>query len=322
MSDIIQAGDNSTLHFFKQFDSIPHSNSGCPDIEALANGDETKFSLTFAILFGIPATVIIIITVVGNLMVLCFKARVGKRQTTLLIWNLGLADFLVGIVVLPLGVAYVIQRRWAFGRIICKIWSALDVIFVTASIVTLCVISIDRYIGVTKPLKYKQIVTKNRIVIAIVVIWVFSITILLATMSYERKECYNDHICQVSEELQYVVHSVITAFLLPAMVTLVLYWKIYSIAKQRELGLRQGLMMALGGNFLTTCIQEPLRVHCGKDNISQQQRVIKMHKKVAKTLGVVVSAFLFCWLPFFVLYLISKLQIMYTLHIIILYIVP
>lgn len=115
--------------------------------------EQQEFSYILAFAFGVPATFIIILTVFGNLLVLCFKARVGKTQTTFLVWNLGLADFLVGIFVLPLGVCYVIGRRWPFGRLMCRIWACCDVIFCTASIVTLCIISVDRYIGVTKPLR-------------------------------------------------------------------------------------------------------------------------------------------------------------------------
>lgn len=73
----------------------------------------------------------------------------------------------------------------------------------------------------------------------------------------------------------------------------------------------QGLMMAMGDNFLHDCFSVPLRMHCGKgstNTVSQQQQIIRMHKKVAKTLGVVASAFVMCWSPFFSLYLISKFK--------------
>jgi hypothetical protein len=40
-------------------------------------------------------------------------------------------------------------------------------------------ISVDRYMAVTRPLKYKAVVTKRKVVIAIAVVWAASISILL-----------------------------------------------------------------------------------------------------------------------------------------------
>lgn len=55
-------------------------------------------------------------------------------------------------------------------------------------------------------------------------------------------------------------------------------------------------------------LQTALRVHFGKNNgmVEQQRRVLRTHERIAKTLGVVSCSFLFCWLPFFSLYLASK----------------
>lgn len=64
------------------------------------------------------------------------KARVGRTNTTtLLVWNLGLTDFLVGIIVLPIGAFHLISGRWLFGRTLCRIWVGADVTFCTASVV-------------------------------------------------------------------------------------------------------------------------------------------------------------------------------------------
>ncbi|KAI1728673.1 7 transmembrane receptor (rhodopsin family) domain-containing protein [Ditylenchus destructor] len=196
------------------------------------------------VLLAIPATIIILMTVFGNLLVLCFKARVGRSNTTLLVWNLGLTDFLVGIIVLPLGAIHLLHRKWIFGRAMCRIWVAADVTFCTCSVVTICTISIDRYLAVTRPLKYKSVITKFKVVLAIILIWLFSSTILLATVRWDAWE-----------------------------------WE----------------------NMAETA----LRVHFGKNNgmVEHQRRVLRTHERIAKTLGVVSCSFLFCWLPFFTIYL-------------------
>ncbi|CAJ0596168.1 unnamed protein product [Cylicocyclus nassatus] len=88
------------------------------------------------ILCCIPIIIIILLTVFGNLLVLFFKARVGRTNTTLLVWNLGLTDFLVGVIVLPLGATHLAYRKWIFGRFLCRVWVAADVTFCTCSVVS------------------------------------------------------------------------------------------------------------------------------------------------------------------------------------------
>ncbi|VDL80149.1 unnamed protein product [Nippostrongylus brasiliensis] len=247
----------------------------------------------------IPMIIIILLTVFGNLLVLFFKARVGRTNTTLLVWNLGLTDFLVGIIVLPLGAFHLAYRKWTFGRFLCRVW------------VTICVISVDRYLAVTRPLRYKSLVTKTKVIIVMIIIWTFSSTVLLTTVRWEQPACYDDSICFAGNEIRYLAHSVVFAFFLPASVTLTLYWRIYKLARNRQRALDRGFLMIFGHNmnFLSNTIsqqsQNTLRVHFGKNSgmVEHQRRVLRTHERIAKTLGVVSCSFLFCWLPFFSLYL-------------------
>uniref|UniRef100_A0A0N4ZN71 G_PROTEIN_RECEP_F1_2 domain-containing protein n=1 Tax=Parastrongyloides trichosuri TaxID=131310 RepID=A0A0N4ZN71_PARTI len=261
------------------------------------------------LLLSIPISVIIFLTIFGNLLVLCFKARVGRTNTTLLVWNLGLTDFLVGVIVLPLGAIHFITQEWKLGRILCRLWVGADVTFCTCSVVTICVISVDRYLAVTRPLRYKSVVTKSKVICVMIIIWAFSSCILLSTVRWEQPINMDDTLCFAGNEIRYLAHSVVFAFFLPASVTLTLYWRIYRLARQRQKALDRGFLMILGQNmnFLTNTITQntTLRVHVGKKNgmVEHQRRVLRTHERIAKTLGVVSCSFLFCWLPFFILYL-------------------
>lgn len=89
---------------------------------------------------------IVIFTIIGNALVIASVAvNANLRATTYyFIANLAIADLLLGTAVLPFSATLEVLQYWAFGQIFCDVWAAVDVLCCTASILSLCVISIDR----------------------------------------------------------------------------------------------------------------------------------------------------------------------------------
>lgn len=58
--------------------------------------------------------------------------------------------------------------------------------------VTICVISVDRYLAVTRPLRYKSVVTKFKVILVMIMIWSFSSTILLTTVRWDQPHCTDE----------------------------------------------------------------------------------------------------------------------------------
>ncbi|NXK34424.1 HRH2 protein, partial [Piprites chloris] len=91
--------------------------------------------------------------------------------------SLAITDLLLGLLVLPFSAFYELAKEWPFGSILCNIYSSLDVMLCTASILNLFLISLDRYIAVTTPLRYSQLVTPPRVAVGLAVIWTVSLMV-------------------------------------------------------------------------------------------------------------------------------------------------
>ncbi|XP_072258605.1 alpha-1A adrenergic receptor [Pyxicephalus adspersus] len=269
------------------------------------------YSITKTIIIGVIFGVFITFGVLGNILVILSVACHRHLQTVThyFIVNLAVADLLLMSMVLPFSATFEIQGYWLFGRIFCNIWAAVDVLCCTASIMSLCVISIDRYIGVSYPLRYPSIMTEKRGLLALLCVWVLSLVISIGPLFGWKEPAPEDEtICEITEEPGYALFSAFGSFYLPLTIILIMYFRVYVVAK------REGKVLTCGMKCEKSDSEEvTLRIHrkSTPDSISSNSstkhkthfsvRLLKFsrEKKAAKTLGIVVGCFVLCWLPFF-----------------------
>ncbi|XP_054459669.1 alpha-1D adrenergic receptor [Anoplopoma fimbria] len=265
---------------------------------------------------GIFLFVFISASIVGNILVIlsvvCNKHL--QTVTNFFIVNLAMADLLLSIIVLPFSASLEVLGCWVFGRVFCNIWAAVDVLCCTASILSLCVISIDRYIGVKHCLKYPTIMTEKKAIAILLLVWLSSTVISVGPLlGWKEPPPVDDRICSITEEPGYALFSSLFSFYLPLMVILIMYFRVYVVARRTTKSLEAGMKRERNKSM-----EVVLRIHCRsvmedarrsssksnknhpfRSSLSVRLMKFSREKKAAKTLAIVVGMFILCWLPFF-----------------------
>ena len=283
---------------------------------------------------GVVLGGICLATVVGNALVLVAIISNGhlRGTTHYFIANLAVADLLLGVSVLPFSATLETIDRWVFGETFCDVWAAIDVLCCTASILSLCVISVDRYVGVTRPLQHSMIMSERRAGWVIVAVWLLSLAISVAPLfgwKEPRAPDSDPGICDVTKQTGYVLFSVAGSFYIPLSVILVVYYRVYREAVRQSRFLATGVKTT-DFDYSGSSAEVTLRVHTGRLTVDSggggggsrkgslaaadgghhrpthlritvagKVAKFKREKKAAKTLGIVVGVFVLCWFPFF-----------------------
>jgi allatostatin receptor len=117
---------------------------------------------------GLLGNALVVIVVLSN--------QQMRSTTNLLIINLAIADLLFVIFCIPFtGTDYMLSM-WPFGNIWCKIVQYLIVVTAHASIYTLVLMSLDRFLAVVHPIASMVIRTEKNTIIAICILWIVNIT--------------------------------------------------------------------------------------------------------------------------------------------------
>ena len=230
--------------------------------------------------------IVFLVALVGNSLIIYVVHRHPKLRTTfnMLIVNMAASDILDVITAVPLSLTYLYEGlKWfpgGFGAFLCKFLPFLAFLSIGASVLTLTVMTFDRYLAIVYTMR--RPLSPKITVLAITSTWVISAAVF-ATELYKYR-LFNDsgHVICVSrwvEDLQeshkITMYEMVLRFVLLYMIPLVsmaiLYSRIVLIMWKRK---------APGE-------------HIDKNH----QHIEKQKRKVVSMLVTIVTLFAICWLP-------------------------
>uniref|UniRef100_A0A8R1YJL7 G-protein coupled receptors family 1 profile domain-containing protein n=1 Tax=Pristionchus pacificus TaxID=54126 RepID=A0A8R1YJL7_PRIPA len=197
---------------------------------------------------------LILLTIFGNILVVLsvFMYKRMRTFTNILLTSLATADLLVGLIVMPISLLDLLhQHNWPFWKWLCSAWATIDVLLCTASILNLCVISLDRYFAITSPLKYPRTRSRKMAAGLLSAVWLLSFIVCSPPLFVQGWGHTPDdppasqresHItCSYSMSKPYRLYSASGSFYLPLLVMLLVYFKIFRVASEREALMRQSV---------------------------------------------------------------------------------
>lgn len=237
----------------------------------------TLYAITFVIGF------------IGNslgLYIICKKCGI-KAATHLLIANLACSNLLIVFIVIPTSVSFLYNGHYWLsgisGTVTCKISQYLFVFPIATSILTILVVSIDRFFAVCHPMrgqlfrKPKKMTATIWICAAIVtspIIVIFKVTPFPSPEIKWSCSQYFGQDPQLADTLSKVYYASLFAllYLLPLLIITVLY-------------------TIIGYKLYNRSIPGMSRSPTFRDRVERSKR------KVAKVMVMIVTAFAICWFP-------------------------
>lgn len=324
--------DNNSLDYFSSnFTDIPSNTTVTRWTEATLLGLQISVSVALAI--------VTLATMLSNAFVIAtiFLTRKLHTPANFLIGSLAVTDMLVSILVMPISIVYTVSKTWSLGQIVCDIWLSSDITFCTASILHLCVIALDRYWAITDALEYSKRRTMRRAAVMVAVVWVISISISMPPLFWRQAKAHEELTeCMVNtDQISYTLYSTFGAFYVPTVLLIILYGRIYVAARSRifktpsysgkRFTTAQLIQTSAGSSLcsLNSSSNQEAHLHSGAggeggsplfvnsvkvklaDNVLERKRLCAAReRKATKTLGIILGAFIICWLPFFVVTLV------------------
>ncbi len=179
-----------------------------------------------------------IVTIFGN--ILCIRVLRHTPDlhggTKVLMMSLAVSDLSVGFIG-SLSIVPAILGVWPYGNVICKMSCTTSICFCVCSVMSLCLLAVDRCLAVTRPFQHATLISKNRALIVIIVIWLLAMIIVIV-LSIDVDVSYNKTaaLCvAMLEHEQYLVQTVLLVlflYFIPIIVMVVTYSKLLLISRR------------------------------------------------------------------------------------------
>ncbi|XP_062138194.1 G-protein coupled receptor moody isoform X3 [Drosophila sulfurigaster albostrigata] len=214
---------------------------------ALDAADESGFSQSLLTFAAIMTFLIMIVGICGNFLtvVALLKCPKVRNVAAAFIISLCIADLLFCALVLPFQGLRFVQGTWRHGAVLCRLIPFIQYGNIGVSLLCIAMITINRYVMITHHGCYARIYKRHWIAVMIAACWLISYGMQLPTLlGAWGRFGYDDRLQTCSIMSDDHGHSskttlFITAFVIPCLVIIACYAKIFWVVHKSEQRLKR-----------------------------------------------------------------------------------
>ncbi|XP_027016415.2 trace amine-associated receptor 13c-like [Tachysurus fulvidraco] len=261
---------------FNQSDRCDHFS--CP---------ERSVSPAVYILLYMCSAAVVLLTMCGNLLVIISVLHFKQLHTptNMLLLSLAVSDFLIGALIMPPVFIWIVESCWILGSSFCMYVSSTAGFLMALSIYNVVLIAFDRCLALLNPFLYLNKVSVRKMCVVIFCNWCMVLGYDLALI-YLNRNLIRPDMCPgecflILDKVLSTIDLVVT-FIFPLSLIIILYTRVFVIAKKHATAIRD------------------LNKHTRPKTQKITSHSMKSERKAAKVLGILVSVFLVCLLPYFI----------------------
>ncbi|XP_051980603.1 trace amine-associated receptor 13c-like, partial [Xyrauchen texanus] len=194
---------------------------------------------------------------------------------------------LIGLIVIPIEGIKLIETCWYYGKNPCEMFVLTIALLFSACLSNLVCIAVDRFIAVCYPLLYLHKITMTKTLLIICLCWFCSFTynfVIVMSNGYDdisnkTDVCYGQ--CSIVSNFAWRLTDLFLSFVFPCIGIFTLYLKVFYVAHQQVKVINS--LVKFGERIMEGSVRR------------------KSEHKAALTLGIIVTVYLLCWIPYYIL---------------------
>ncbi|XP_067659968.1 adenosine receptor A3-like [Haliotis asinina] len=231
----------------------------------------TGSPVTFTDLVGLPFLLLMGITeIVLNMVVLVALRSSRDDGSNSFIVNLAMADALTGLIVIYNSVYTMLEWKDVHE---CLFRFGLLIGVNMASVLSIMLLTVDRYVKIKDPFRHKRVFTSKRVTVLNTSVWVLALTLaVLPVAGWNRSQVKQTCNFFTVFSTSYLV-TVVVIFVIPLVAIVTLYPQIYVLARKHAMAIHAQLCRTSSGNTPRSTL------------------------RFAKTVGIIIGMYILCWAP-------------------------